>query len=221
MKKMQLSLLIATLMVTLTTACSSDPRTASKSNFEAAINQEMKLMKQLCFPISTHPLPFALRNDGLYSYSATRGQMEALRTAGLVTGKPIKVEGTYVGLNDEVNPNSNKSTLVDAVEYSLSETGKADYVAELPPTVAWPNGGAGFCFADAEVEDITDYTEPKEVNGDTVTTVKYTYSATNIKSWAKQEAVEKAFPDFSQAVKGEVPAQMTLVQGVKGWNKAN
>lgn len=195
------------------TAC-GDPKSASDSNFTKAINEVLKAENPLCYIVSTQTFPLVLRKDGQYSYGASLTQMNALVKAGVLQSKETQTNKSYEGLGGAEN------SLVPAIEFSLTPTGKTAYKEKLPASEKWPQGGSGFCLGTAEVADIVEYSEPELQQGGTVSLVKYTYEVKSAESWANAEDVKKAFPDFAKADSDGIAAEIRLERGVKGWRKS-
>jgi hypothetical protein len=74
-----------------------------------------------------------------------------------------------------------------------------------------------FCFGERTVTSIDGNTPLKVVDGFNQTTVSYHYSMADVPTWAKSDAMKKAFPAMAQATSGSASAQVAMAQTAVGW----
>ena len=208
------ALLPVVLASSLLAGC-GDPQDATDGNYSTAINEVLKKENPLCYIVSTEQqLPWQFRKDGRLNGGASIAQLSTLVKAGLLTAKDVGVERKYEGINTSTDQ-------VPGIEYSLTPAGQAVFRGDLPATEAWPQGGAGFCFGEAEVDDILNSTDPKPIEGGStiITDVTYLYKVKKSADWADNDEVRGAFPDFAAAGKEGKKASIRLERRIDGWVK--
>ncbi len=99
----------------------------------------------------------------------------------------------------------------EANSYDLTDKGRGDWTAD--PTQP---GYGNFCFAHRKVKDIISNT-PAGTQPGATTTVNYTYTLGDVKSWAQAPETQTAFPALASALAATNSAQTTLVLTNDGW----
>ena len=170
-----------------------DKSEVSKENFAELLNKHYKQDKN-CILLEE----FTRYPKSIYSGSEPSDEEKRFRVyekLGLLTMVPGKTH------------NNKTEYTVD-----LTEKGKKDY-NDIDGTTTRA-GSRGFCAGYYGVEEITNYTKPADMFGQTISRVKFTTKAKELKPWAKElvdnELFKKKFaPQDEKAV--------LLLTEVKGW----
>ena len=200
------SLLAAILAVS---AC-SNPRAASEANFKAAIQDYFASAKQACLDFPTD-FPQDLM-EGHYDFEDRSKLFDELVAVGFLRSEPVQKQVrknpllfTFPGRKPEMKTISGK-------RYSITEAGVA---------AGGPSSGASFCYGSYEVRDVTNFTEPADALGRTISTVRYTFAAVDISDWARNsEILRGEFPRLVRDLKSlEKPIndQAVLILTRNGW----
>lgn len=175
---------IATLIITSVVGCSS-PTEANKDNFKAAINDFYEVKKE-CLDIGKLPITTAESEN----YSV----VNELEKLGFLQAEETQMEyesaKSLFGLED--------SKQVPALKYSLTPKGETMASIDSKDNVS-------FCYAQNEVVEIVDFTEPNESDGYTISRVNYDYKIGDIAEWAKTSTfLQENNNNLKQAMKNEV-----------------
>jgi hypothetical protein len=75
-----------------------------------------------------------------------------------------------------------------------------------------------FCYGFRHVAGIESFTPPvKAADGFNESKVTYRYTLQDVPVWAKDEDVQKAYPDMAKAIADPSPATLTMAQTGVGW----
>jgi len=165
--------------VPLLVAC-DDKRMANAGNFEQALQ----------YYYDGHPECVALPIDFVLGApigagQASRGQADALMRAGLLSAVPSKGELTASAAGAPVS-----------VQYALTAAGERAIRKGADSFL----GGMMLCYAQRRITTVTSFTAPAEVLGATASRVTYAYELRDIASWAKDGALQDAFPPIKAAL---------------------
>jgi hypothetical protein len=138
--------------------------------------------------------------------------MPVLEKLGLVAGKDVVVERT-----DE----NSKKIRANARQFQLTAEGQKYYL-HIPEVVATATSRvthpADFCAATLSLDKVVGWERPAQVNGQTATSVIYTYKI-DPAPWAKSADAQRVFPMVKRVIEGA--GTMQLREGVyltsKGW----
>ena len=215
---------IAFASVTLIVAGCSDPKAASKKNFETAINDwiceyppcvtlprgSVRPAEQTAdaslFPIyveqasSDHPLR-------LENQQRAAKPFEALASAGLLKADTVEidVDGGYFGGGPRKQVVVAYS-LTPEGETAFAETGSA-FLGKRP----------SLCYGEPRVTEIVRYTEPGEMMGVTVSQVEYRYQLRNLPQWTKAQPLREAFPQLARDSAETLESKAAVVLTNEGW----
>jgi hypothetical protein len=178
---------------------------AGKGNFENVINKYLERNPITISPLRTDfPVTIELPakdSIGLEAEQENINQYEALAGIGFLEVKSESVEIQSNFFHEE-------KTTVPAKIYSLTEKGKQALDQK---------NKRGFCVATYEVDEISDFSEPSETMGYTISHVNYTVSPHNIVDWVKDERVVEAFPLLKELLEKHQSQSATLVLMNDGW----
>lgn len=182
---------IGTIIIASVVGCSS-PTEANKDNFKAAINDFYEVKKE-CLDIGTLPITKAESEN----YSV----VNELEKLGFLQAEETQMEyesaQSLFGLED--------SKQVPALKYSLTPIGESIATIDTRDEVS-------FCFAQYEVVEIVDFTEPTESDGYTISRVNYDYKIGDIAEWAKTSTfLQDNNYSLKQAMKNEVKKGSTVL----------
>ncbi|SMF13841.1 hypothetical protein [Pseudogulbenkiania subflava] len=187
------------LMVALT-GC-SDPKAASKDNFSKAINAYYEA-NPACLYVTNKTLPLKVWT-GPNSFDMnvhSLPKLDALVKVGLLTVTETQ-EASGSGL---MKANHTYRT------YALSDQGQKSYAS-------WGKENKGFCYGKLEVVDVTNFTEPSQLMGFTVSQVNYTFRAKEAAGWSQDPAVKAAYGKEVVLQGDTVKGKTIVVKTGDGW----
>lgn len=187
--------LISVAAALLLAACGSST-SASKSNFAKAIDVPLAKACLKLDPtdvtgmlLSGHIYPLEMpTNQAGIAVSAAQaaewntrnfGAFDALVKAGLLTSADAQVKEPY------------GAKKVPGKIYSLTAAGKK--ALQRPEWVS-------FCAGTYKVDEVVNFTVPGNEMGQTYSQANFTYTPTNVASWATSDAVKSAYPEFSKSL---------------------
>lgn len=200
----------------------SDPKKASDGNFKTAINAYLE-KQPLCINApnsSTKPagqekgrgafpayLPTPTRPAGQQLFQMQSKPFDALVKAGLLTARSgsIDYRNTWSMSQDSSKLAVKIYDLTDAGRKALSKA------ADGGPF------GEKFCYGTAEVDEVTQFTEPSPAFGATVSSAAYTYHVKDQAGWASDPTVQEAFPSLKRATGDKLEGKTNLVLTNNGW----
>jgi len=165
------------IVLSLLGACSNE-KEATESNFKKAAQANFDVEGPPCYFITRMPAPMD------QSDKASNDKLLALKEAGLLEAKKaakITVYGIFDKPREEYAPG-----------FELTEEGKKYFKEGVDEALIGPPLG-GFCFGKREVVEITNFTEPKDLNGRHFAEVHYKYKITDLPDWAKKPEIYNAF----------------------------
>ena len=200
---------IATLLIgaiTFTGCIKEDKNEASAESFKKIIDdynsKHCAMIKESSFP-KEYPKSVGDRYE----------RLEALENAGLLDSTPVKTGKVLMP----------PATPEDGKRFTLSEEGKKFYTKHQMRM----NTYEGFCIGNYKVEEITNFTKPTEMNGYTISRVKYSKKLTNISPFVKKLISYKNDIDLSSYLdKGDLSKTISelspdravlILTGMKGW----
>jgi hypothetical protein len=209
MKPILCAAMLATAMLAL--AGCSRPDAANEANLSAALEKHFEAHGDLCigrhaWPVDVPDLPVAggLR-DGI--------QMPALEHAGLVA---------HVNAQMKLHHQNGDEETVKALRYDLTDKGR-QFVNAHPKTAARGAEAAlpDLCYGHVRLRKISGWDKPRMSDDNPareITTVHYTYTL-EAAPWARDAAVQGAFPMLAHVVKGSGSTELTqdLVIANGGW----
>ena len=172
------SMMLILMAMPLLVAC-DDKRTANAGNFEQALQGYY----------DGHPECVALPIDfvpgtPVSADQVSRGQADALVRAGLLSTDPP------TGMSP---PSAGAKT---TVQYALTTAGTQAIRKGADSFL----GGMTLCYAQRRITTVTSFTAPAEVLGTTASRVSYGYELRDIAAWAKDRALQDAFPPIKAAL---------------------
>ena len=193
----------------------SDPKAASKKNFEKVINAHIAenppcigLPNSTVTPANVQPNAWPRYIDSTASIQGAQAleQYEALVKVGLANGSDSTVQSRQMF-------GAPRTTNVRV--YQLTDMGKE---ASSEATGMWGGTGTQLCFGTPEVKEIKLFTEPAPAaSGATVSQVDYSYTVKDAPAWATNETMTAAFPDLKTLSEGPVEAKALLFLTNEGW----
>ena len=190
-------------------AC-SNPKAASEANFEGAI-QEHLASQRACLDVAGG-FPLELVEGGFALAKAEL--LDELVSVGLLASEPIRKEVPKNAWAPVLPFSKRETKTVEGKRYSVTESGQAAVgVASRLRT--------SFCYGSYQVREVTNFTEPAQAAGQTVSTASYTYSAAEIAGWAQGSEILRAasrrlardLASGSEPIKGRA----VLVLTENGW----
>lgn len=189
------------LTASILTAC-GDPKEANDSNFKVAVQQYLDKRFPLC---AVHDLKFPTEPITT-SFHNRIGIYDDLVKLGLMSKKEVQVPVMF-------QPGKTQPAPV----YDLTAEGKKYYVAADENTIGKL---PGLCGGKAKVNEITNFTQPSDMFGHTISEVKFTYTVSEIPDWMKIKPIVESDVTMNKIMKtnGEsVEGKVLLVLTGKGW----
>ena len=172
-------------------------RTANAGNFEQALQRYYDGHPE-CVVL---PIDFAIGTP-VDAGGSWRGQADALVRAGLLSaGSPKGVSSPSAGAQV-------------TLQYALTTAG-AQAIRKGADSFL---GGMTLCYAQRRITKVASFTAPAEVLGTTALRVSYGYELRDIAGWAKDGALQDAFPPIKAAL--AMPSRSDtdgMVLTDKGW----
>lgn len=207
--------ILAVGVAALLAACGS-AKDASNGNFAKVINAHYAKRCQIeidpagfgadAYPASValvEPSQFVSADVAKKQNDQKTAKFDVLVKAGLLT----VADGTTTQSGWGIGANKK----VPAKVYSLTDAGKKALVDQEGKK------GTKLCAGHYQVDDIVRYTPPASAMGATISTVSYTFSPTDVPSWAKSDAVNKSFPYLAQQMAEKQKGHTDLVLASDGW----
>jgi hypothetical protein len=203
----------------------SDPKAATKSNFENAI-QSWIGKNPPCFTVPSSPLRAAAGepDGGFPRYVDARpaahparveaqakeaAPFEALAQSGLLSASDTEIEVRAGFFGDG-------TAKVPVKAYQLTEKGKAAVSMDGQKT-AFSVPSPQFCYGVPTIDEIVQFTEPGEMMGVKVSQVAYRYHLKDLPDWAKNAVMQSAFPQLKKNVADSLEGKTAVVLTNDGW----
>lgn len=199
-------LILSSMILLALTAC-SDPKKPNETNFKNAINEYLTTTYPECYIKGNYPLEYdqsALK----YAETETWDMLVSENILNKTNNKRIEKENW-----------SGKEKEITTVVYDLTEEGKKYYTVNATKDYRGQEIGA-FCFGTASVDSVSNFTEPSDAFGMTITHVKYSYAVADIPAWIKPEKLPKnqyKLKADSESVKAPIETKATLILTNNGW----
>ncbi len=215
-----------TCMVSLVVAGCSDPKKASKSNFKAAIDTHLA-KTPACLDLPTSSVQPAGESRGytalpLYYEVPTRAgatqdlfkgrtrQVDALVAADLMQSRDAKIPQRGMFGEDK--------RMIKVLAYDLTDKGRQALAKPSKgPADAFRSARNQLCYGTPEVVEITQFTEPADALGMSVSRVAYTYRLKDKAAWATNPAMVEAFPILKRTTGNTVEDKADVILTNKGW----
>ena len=180
-------------LLSLLWSAGCDTKAANDANLENGLNHYLGQMEP-CLGYTVRSFPLIRRTGG------TDTALDALTEAGLLTRTQTVQNGTAQD------------------QYDLTGKGKDTNF----PGHSVRKGDPGlFCFGVIQVDKIANFTEPAEADGMHVTRVTYTRKLVHQPSWAKNPAIQEAFPNYAAEGYGLHPQTSGMMLTSHGWRVIN
>lgn len=200
----------------------SDPKKASNGNFEKAIDAYLE-KQPLCVnaPTSSTKPAGQEKDTGAYpAYvmmpTAPAGQelfqMQTRQFDALVKAGLLSARNDTISYHDSWSMSSDTKKLAAKV-YDLTDTGRK----ALSKSADGGPFGDKFCYGTAQVDEVTQFTEPSPALGATVSSASYTYHVKDQAGWASDLTVQEAFPILKKATGDKLEGKTQLVLTNNGW----
>lgn len=219
-------LAVAACIVPIILSGCSDPKKASEGNFATAINAHLA-KTPACLDLPTSSVQPAGENRGytalpLYYDVPTRPgaaqdlfkrqtqQVDALVSAGLMQVKDATIPQRGMFAED--------SRSIKVKAYDLTDSGrKALAKPEEGSQNAFSSSRNRLCYGTPEVVEVTQFTEPADAMGVSVSRVAYTYRLKDKADWSANPAMLEAFPALKRTTSDTIEDKADLVLTNKGW----
>lgn len=203
----------------------SDPKKANDANFRTAINAHLAKTPS-CIDLPTSSVQPAGDNRGyaalpLYYEVPRPGtaqdlfrrqtrQVDALVTVGLMQAKDATIPQRGMFAQDD--------RTIKVKAYDLTDKGRQALAKpEDGSQNAFLSAGNRLCYGTPEVVEITQFTEPADAMGMSLSRVAYTYRLKDKAAWATNPAMLEAFPVLKRTTGDAVEDKADLVLTNKGW----
>ncbi len=158
-------------------AATPTPAVPTQKNLKPALREYLQKKGDFCLGKFEWPIAVSDEDRKLGTNDAI--QMPALEKLGLVSSAPAPDDATIT-------------------EYALTAAGRKYYLARRTITV----NSAGqkirhpgdLCPAKLKLDKVVSWDDPTVVDGQTQTTVKYTYKIVSAAAWARTAEIRKVFP---------------------------
>lgn len=210
--------------VTLALSGCSDPKEASKSNFESAIDAWIS-KNPPCLSVphgsiepreaTDRPFPRYLDSSpvtasfALENRERQRAPFDALVDAGL-----LKVEETTIEAKAGLFADTVQKVPVRA--YDLTDAGTRA-ISTKRETTAFSSPSQHFCYGTPKVDEIDQFTEPGDAMGMKVSQVSYRYHIADLPAWAKNTLMQAAFPQLAKDTAESLKGKAAVVLTNEGW----
>ncbi|SPU47809.1 Uncharacterised protein [Brevundimonas diminuta] len=217
------SVVVLAAVAALVAGC-SDPKAASKKNFETAINDWISQNPPCLslpytgvsaadraadvgvFPlyveaaVSEHPMR-------LENQKKAAAPFEALAAAGLLKGEPAEItqSGFFAGPQPKLAVVA--YALTPEGEKAFKPRGEGGFWSSQP----------GFCYGEPVVKEIVRFTEPGDMMGMTVSQVEYTWQLKNMPEWARSKPMQAQFPQLARDNAETLEGKVAVVLMNEGW----
>ncbi len=185
-----------------------DPKKANHDNFTKAIQPYLESKFPSCFYHGTFP---EKKETLSFSFSNKFKKLDVLVNAGLVEFKKKEVK--------KVRLITGGYKKVAVGEYYLTVKGKSVYQENAGETLSGKKIG-GFCIGKPQITEITNFTEPNNIFGHTISNVKFKYRVDNIPDWAKSNILLSSFSlirKYADSEKNNINDTAVLILTDKGW----
>jgi hypothetical protein len=195
------------------TGCGS-PKEASKENFKDVISN---YLDNSCIMVSPgrkgFPITLELRPSD-EKWAATRNIEITKRYDALVGIGMLEVEDGSTQVRK--NLYNDEMITVPTKIYSFSKKGEEAYrKKEGRGFLGGPR--QGFCVATYKVNEVSSFSEPSQAMGYTISNVNFSVSPKDIKDWATNESITKAFPRLAAELAENQKKSTILVLMNDGW----
>lgn len=216
------SIVAVAAMAALVAGC-SDPKAASKKNFETAINDWISQNPPcLSLPYSGVRAADRAADAGVFplyveaavsehparleNQKKAAAPFETLAAAGLLKGEPAEI--TQSGYFGGPQPK------LAVVAYSLTPEGEKAFSEKgASRRISNPS----FCYGEPAVKEIVRFTEPGDMMGMTFSQVEYTYQLKNLPVWAKSKPMQETFPQLARDNADTLEGKAAVVLMNEGW----
>jgi hypothetical protein len=183
------------------TGCGSK-QDANKSNFQSAIQDYLDTKKGVCVMVPAKEMPFTLQKSGGMNFNNEPEKAAALVSAGLLSAKDTHVKAAF------------GNQTVAGTQYSLTDDGKKYLVKGAAGNLGnWD----AFCGGKYKVKEVENFTQPADMFGTKISQVNYLYEVDDAPAWAKQPAIQAAYPSVQHDVTGSPEDKAVLVATNDGW----
>lgn len=190
MKKIAISLVLGVTLSAVLSACDSKT-SANEKNFGLAVSQYFGKKGEMCLDPMKWPVDVYetdLRQQKLYP-DGVAGQMAALEAVGLARGEDLELPGTFV----DGKPVGAK---IKVRRYAMTDAAK-------PYLRADAGREPRMCWGRKSLDKVLRWADPAKVGDHEESSVIYTYTLSNVASWARKQQIKQAFPDLGRTVDGE------------------
>lgn len=197
------------LVLSSLSAC-SDPKVASKANFEKALSHYFEQTREpACHKFSAVGalLPAILPDQG--GYAPNREAFQAMAEVGLLAASPttIKPTGFVVSGPEEV----------PATRYESTKAGEAFLQQREVTGLMGKFTKHELCFGTPELISVDRFTEPADADGFRISQVTYRYRITRAPEWTQIPAIQSSFPKTIELLDQENSRTDTFVLTSEGW----
>ena len=182
-------------------AC-SNPKDASDENFAAALNRELADDRE-CLRFKLPAEHYPARKGETAHPDGEQQALDALVAKGLLAKRT------------ETKPDWRGIKAVTDI-YELTKKGE-EFVPKDKVRGFLESSNTELCYGVGKVEEVTNFSAPNSVLGQTVSVVHYTYKVRDVTEWANEPALLQ-FEKLASAVRGEAIArQESLMLTGNGW----
>ncbi|BCF95980.1 hypothetical protein PPGU19_005490 [Paraburkholderia sp. PGU19] len=175
---------------------------ANKSNFQSAIQDYFNTKSGVCVMVPAKEIPFTLQKSGGMNFINEPEKAAALVSAGLLSAKDTEVKAPF----------GNK--MVAGVQYSLTDEGKKYLVKGAAGNMGnWD----AFCGGKYKVKEVENFTQPADMFGTKISQVNFIYEVDDVPAWAKQPALQAAYPSVQHDLSDAPGDKAVLVATSDGW----
>jgi hypothetical protein len=187
------SMIVAIAAMAIALAGCNSAQDASKSNFKAQINMAMAKDCVAVGPginlganTQSYPQPVSFVQPG---FMMTQEAAKAANDRAMAPYEALVKAGLLSSKDADVPVFANSTNKVKGRIYDLTPEGQK-YLIDPKRN--------DFCAAHLAVDEVTEFTEPGNALGVTVSMAKFTYGATDIAPWATNPDVQKVFSDLNK-----------------------
>jgi hypothetical protein len=175
---------------------------ANKSNFQSAIQDYLDTKKGICVMLPAKEVPFTLQKTGGMNFINEPEKATALVSAGLLSAKDTEVKAAF------------GNQMVAGIQYSLTDDGKKYLVKGAAGNLGnWD----AFCGGKYKVKEVENFTQPADMFGTKISQVNFLYEVDDAPAWAKQPALQAAYPSVQHDLSGTPGDKAVLVATNDGW----
>lgn len=202
----------------------SDPKKASKGNFQAAIGHWIE-KNPPCLTVPQGEIKPAKDSDAEYpryvdaspltaKFAIENRERQEAPFAALVDAGLMTVRDARISIRAGLFDDTEKEVPVHA--YELSAEGKKA-LATTPTRSGLKSMSQRFCYGTPTVDEVVQFTEPAEMMGVKISQVSYRHHLENLPAWTQNAKLRAAYPQLERDTAKSLDGKAAVVLTNEGW----